>query len=346
MPSFAELRLSLALVALASGPQTAVREGTWISPQEIAPLPTEGPAWGALRAAASAPLGAPDLSAPDDDTDVLVLARALVYARTGDEHCRAEVLVALATVIGSERGGTVLALARNLPGYVIAAELVAPSAALECRFRAWLSCLVELPLRGGTLRSVHERRPNNWGTHAGAARAVIARHLGDARELARCAQVFRGWLGERSAHDGFVFGDRAWQADPTRPLAVNPRGATRDGHSLDGVLPDDQRRGGGFTWPPPRENYVYEALQGALLQAMVLSRAGYPAWEWGERALLRAALWLAREADYPAEGDDTWQPHVLNHVYGTRLRAPLPARPGKSVGWTDWTLAGTRDEGD
>ena len=63
--------------------------------------------------------------------------------------------------------------------------------------------------------------------------------------------------------------------------------ATHRGHSIDGVLPDDQRRGGPFEWPPPRENYVYEALQGATVQAALLSRAGYDAWDWGDQALLR-----------------------------------------------------------
>jgi len=62
---------------------------------------------------------------------------------------------------------------------------------------------------------------------------------------------------------------------------------TKDGHRIDGVLPDDQRRGGSFGWPAPRENYVWEALQGALAQAVILHRAGYDVWNWEDRALLR-----------------------------------------------------------
>jgi hypothetical protein len=106
---------------------------------------------------------------------------------------------------------------------------------------------------------------------------------------------------------------------------------------LDGALADDQRRAGSYSWPPPKENYVWEALQGDLVQAVILERAGYPAFEWEERALLRAARWLHDQAQFPAEGDDTWQPHVLNHYYGTYFPAPTPARMGKNVGWTDWT---------
>jgi len=333
--------LSVACGALSAAPGDE-RQGIWISPEEVRALPMEGVAWEALEKAAHRPLATPNLGGRDDDVDVLVLAKALVHVRTGEEALALEVRKAIGAAMGTERQGDVLALARNLSGYVIAAELVGLPPEEERAFRAWLAKLPTLSLGGGSLVSVHERRPNNWGTHAGAARVVVARYLGDKDELARVARVFRGWLGERDAYDGFQFGDLSWQADPEHPVGINPKGAQRDGHSLDGVLPDDQRRSGGFRWPPPRENYVYEALQGALLQAMVLARAGYDSWEWGDRALLRAALWLEREAGFPAEGDDTWQPHVIHHVYGLELSLPEPARPGKSVGWTDWTLTPPR----
>ena len=102
---------------------------------------------------------------------------------------------------------------------------------------------------------------------------------------------------------------------------------------------DDQRRGGSYRWPAPRENYVYEGLQGALTQAILLSRQGYDVWNWSDRALLRAFTWLHKEASFPAGDDDTWQPHVINTVYGTAFPAPTPSRPGKVFGWTDWAYA-------
>ena len=54
--------------------------------------------------------------------------------------------------------------------------------------------------------------------------------------------------------------------------------------------------------------------------------------------VLRAVRWLHDENDFPAEGDDTWQPHIVNHFYGTDFPAPVPSRSGKNVGFTDWTL--------
>jgi hypothetical protein len=206
------------------------------------------------------------------------------------------------------------------------------------QFSAWLATCLTERLESKTLISTHEDRPNNWGTHAGASRMAVARYLRDDAALARAAAVFKGWLGDRSAYAGFTYGDLAWQADPAKPVGINPKGATKSGRDIDGVLPDDQRRGGGFVWPPPKEKYVYEALQGAIAQAVILQRAGHDPFSWQDEALRRSYQWLHAVCLYGATGDDTWQPHVINHFYGTQLRLPVSTRPGKNVGWTDWTL--------
>jgi hypothetical protein len=150
------------------------------------------------------------------------------------------------------------------------------------------------------------------------------------------AQVFKGWLGDRSAYASFDYGDLDWQCDPSKPVGINPKGCMKNGHSIDGVVPDDQRRAGGFSWPPPKENYVWEGLQGALAQAMILHRAGYDVWNWEDQAILRAVNWLHDQANFPAEGDDTWEPFVINHFYGTNFPTSSTSRPGKNLGWTDW----------
>jgi hypothetical protein len=301
-------------------------------------LPTTGPAWDNLKRAADRPVGPPDLSNQNDPTNVLVMAKALVYARTGEKRYRDAVIRACMQAIGTETGGRTLDLGKELIAYILAADLVGLPEQEDQRFRAWLRDLLDRRFPSGkTLRSTHEIRPNNWGTYAGASRLAIAAYLGDQAEFEQAARVFKGWLGDREAHISFRFKDRSWQADPFHPVGINPLGAMKEGHSIDGVLPDDQRRSGGFRWPPPKENYVYSALQGALAQAIILNRAGYPVWEWEDRALLRAFRWLYDQADYPAKGDDTWQPHVINYYYGTDFPAPIPTKPGKNVGWTDWT---------
>ncbi|MEM9760161.1 MAG: alginate lyase family protein [Pseudomonadota bacterium] len=329
----------LAILMMIWGPSDArvPPDGIWLSQEELLALPDSGPAWEALYERASNPTGPLDLSDQDSAANVNVLAKALVYARTGSEALRAEVRTALLAVRGSEAGATALAVGRELAAYVIAADLIDLQGDDRDAFEAWLRQLQRSDFSGRTLRSTHEDRPNNWGTHAGASRIAVAAYLGDEDELDRAAYVFRGWLGDEVGWRDFRFGERWWQPAGSRDFAVNPPGAERDGHSIDGVLPDDQRRGGEFRWPPPRENYVYEALQGALTQAQLLERQGYQAWQWGDQALLRAYRWLHEQADYPVEGDDGWQPYLVNRAYGTEFPAPVPAQPGKGMGFTDWT---------
>jgi hypothetical protein len=74
---------------------------------------------------------------------------------------------------------------------------------------------------------------------------------------------------------------------------------------------------------------------------VILHRAGYDVWNWEDRALLRAVQWLHDVNDYAAEGDDSWQPHVVNHYYGESFAVNVPSRHGKNVGFTDWTHRGT-----
>ena len=323
--------------------------GIWISPAEIAALPTSGSAWNNLLSEANSDCGIVDLSDQTQMTNVCVMAKALAFARTGDIGYRTDVVTALTQITTAGiYTGRALALGRELAAYVIAADLIDlknHDPLLDELFRTTLVTLRTTYTTGAAsdLIDCHESRPNNWGAHCGATRAAIAVYLGDTGDLERTAQVFKGYLGDRSSYAGFAYGgpsgqeDLSWQCDESRPVGINPKGCVKDGLRMDGILADDQRRGGSFTTDPPKEGYVWEALQGLLAQAVILHRAGYDVWEWEDRALLRAVEWLHEVVAYPAEGDDTWQPHVVNHYYGTSFPAPTPARAGKNVGWTDWT---------
>lgn len=315
-------------------------QGIWISPAELGELPMNGPAWLSLKAEADLPTGVPDLANRNNQVDVRVMAKGLVYARSGVESYRSEVIAACMAAIGTENGGSPATVARGLIGYIIAADLVGLPSPQDSLFRDWLRQMLTKSLSGGTLQSIHEIDPNNRGTHCGASRAAIARYLGDEVELARSALIFKGYLGDRNAYANFVYGsDLSWQADPANPVGVNPLGALKDGHSIDGVLPDDQRDDGPFTWPPTTVSNVYEALQGALAHAVILHRAGYEVWDWQDQALRRAFDWLYDEANYYADGDDECLPHLINYYYQAGFPTDIPANPAKNIGWTDWTHA-------
>lgn len=332
-----------------SRPSPVTEEGIWLSPRELAALPRSGQAWDELRRIAEADWGEPDLADKDSKHDTSTLAAALAYARTKDASYLRSVLKALDSVMGTEEGGRTLALGRNLPSYVIAADLVdlrQVDPVLEAEFRSWISDIRSKEFDGRSLISTHEERPNNWGTHAGAARIAIGAYLSDIPDLQRAAAVFRGYLGDRRAYRGFQFGHLDWQAYEGAPVGINRAGASRDGHLIDGALPEEMRRGGDLRWPPKDTGYAWEALQGATVQAELLHRQGYDTWSWEDRALLRAAEFLERldgeVGDWWADGDDLWQPWLLNHAYGTDLPASSPTRPGKNMGFTDWSHAPTR----
>ncbi len=336
--------LSIAMIpattTLAAADMDTLAQGIWVDREAIKSLPMQGPAWDKLLSHAQVATDTPNISDQDDRTNVLVFAKALVYMRTGEERYRNEVIKACMNAIGTEDGGRTLALGRNLMAFVLAADLVGLPADKDRIFREWLEeVLDEQMWDGRSLRLTNAHRPNNWGNHAGASRLAVAAYLGNADEIDEVARIFKGYLGDRSSYADFRYGGLDWQADPENPVGINPKGATKEGHSIDGVLPDDQRRAadGTFTWPPPTTNYAYEGLQGAVAQAVLLTRAGYDAFEWENQALLRAFQWLHEQANFPTEGDDTWQPYIINGVYGTNFPAAVPSSPGKAIGYTDWS---------
>lgn len=334
---------TVSIVVTSAPPPPPSGAGLWISADQIARLPISGAAWDRMKAAADGDLGTPTLADFNANHDVRTLAVALVYARTGDARYRQKATEAISAAIGKEAGGLVIMMARNLVCYIIAADLIdlkTYDPALDGRFRAWISAARYEQFSDGTLIGEHERRANNHGTMPGASRAAIDVYLGDMQDLARTAQVFRGWVGDRSAYAGFSYtNDLSWQADPTKPVAIDPVGASKDGHSLDGAMPEEMRRGCAIQWPPCKTGYPWEGLQGALVQANILSRQGYDVWNWQDRALLRAVVFLdGIEKQYGgwwATGDDTWVPWFVNYVYGTSYPTTT-ANIGKNMGWTDW----------
>ena len=342
--------------------------GIWISLAELRRLPTSGAAWERLKATADGPMQPRPIADQDSSHDVKTLAVALVAARTGDPGYRERAAEAIADAVGTEKDGRTLALGRNLLSYVIAADLIdygAYDPAAEAEFREWLRGVRHEPLGSETvsdqtLIGTHERSPSNWGGMAGASRAAIAAYLGDERELDRVAKVMKGWLGDRSSYPGtpgplfgpedvgrsFRFGgsedDLSWHPDPSRPRGVNPEGAEKEGHSIDGALPDDMRRGGEFTWPPRYTQYAREALSGYVALAEILHRQGYDVYAWEDEALRRACSFLFElERNFPEE--EWWEPGVpaywiVNYRYGTSF--PVTGTGlGRNFGWTDWTHA-------
>lgn len=334
-PTSTPAPLPTATPAQTTGPAPA--SGTiLIDRATLMSLPMSGTAWVALKARADLPVGSPNLSNQDDPNDVTALAKALVYARTGVVRYRTETITMLQAAVGTEYPGDALGIARGVAPLVLAADLAG------WRDPAWMSWLSKLrtwanPDRAFTLISMHEKRPNNWGAHAGAGRIATDLYLGDMTDLARAAKVFKGYLGDRTSYASFTYGDDlSWQANRLAPVGINAMGTSVAGVTMDGIMPDDMRRGGSSPVVGDLgQSYTWEALQGTVLQAELLSRNGYPAWDWQNRAILRAFTRI-HVLGYPAAGDDRWQPWLVNRRYGTSFAAPTSTTAGKSFGYADW----------
>jgi hypothetical protein len=301
-----------------------------------------GTPWTRLKAAADGSLGTPNLADNNTEHDVRTLAAALVYARTGTASYRTKAANGIMAAVGTENSGgaTTLSLGINLSAYVIAADIVnlaeySPSS--DAQFRSWLSAVRYKVLAERTLISTNDVRPNNWGSYAGASRVAADLYLGDVADLAKAARTMQGLVGDRSVYAGFKYGELSWQSNPSAPVGINPPGATIQGRNVDGVLPDDQRRSGSFGWPPPCENHVRMAMNGLVLEAQLLARAGYPAWTWSSSAIRRATTWLTNVAGCGFPGDDDWMPYLLNKAYGLSLPLDPTSDLGKNVGWVSWT---------
>jgi hypothetical protein len=92
--------------------------------------------------------------------------------------------------------------------------------------------------------------------------------------------------------------------------------------------------------------YPWVNLNGTIAAALMLHRQGYPAFEIGDRAILRAVQFLRRIAgDYNEPGwwvatkkrDVKWIAHVAYGLSLDEYPIPQPVGADLQIGWTDWT---------
>jgi hypothetical protein len=120
----------------------------------------------------------------------------------------------------------------------------------------------------------------------------------------------------------------------------NANAKSADGINIDGAVSNDMMRSN----PRPVANIVYTSgseypfvgLNGAILAAEILHRAGYPAYEIADKALLRAATYLRNLGSkwYDASTRRDVK-HLINVRYDVSYPCAYPVGASGLIGFTD-----------
>jgi hypothetical protein len=360
-------RVTVTVTVTAPAPAAARSDGIWVDHAALRRAPTSGPAWERLEADARADPGRADVADQDSGHDVATLAAALVCARTAEPALCAKARAGLLAAIGTERGGRWLAVGRNLTAYVIAADVLrlhadGDPASDGSRVEAWIRGFETELLADNNSGEPIPLRPFASGSNAsaqeGAAYAAVAAYLGDRAALERAWEGFRTYTCDAPAMAGAAIDlhagvEAGWADDDERPCAVNRAGAAKqvpDGRAgagevrpIGGAIINDMARGGDYAWPPGSTQYPWVGLEGLVPAAVILQRAGYPAFAAGDRAVLRAVQYLSdlqaatQSGRWFQERRSNEILQLVNAAYGTRFPVDLPTGAGRTVGYTDWT---------
>ena len=335
--------------------------GLWTSTTELQQIPMSGPAWEKVLAAADLANGHDAfISDQDHHNNVQILAAGIVYARTGDQKYKDKVLSAceklladgfLPAIPDTDRDdyNRTLAWGRKAGAYVMAADLVGYRSS---DFEQWCKNLAEVwqdSENSWTLLYTFKHRPNNWGTHAFSTLVVIYAYLQDTVKLEEIYKARIGGLTGINPPADLSYGDLCWQADRSKPVMINPVNATIDGINVDGIAPDDMRRGACVSETPAHTGYAWEFLHGELVGARVLDRMGYPIYTAADKAYKRAISALMDrlyqlDTYWEAHGDDEAQIPFWDEALGTNYSERYDPESsglygsGKSFGWGYVTL--------
>jgi hypothetical protein len=328
-----------------------------------------GTAWTALVNDANRDPGTANVADQDSHHDTYTLAAALVYARTGQSTYYAKAKKGILGAIGTEynSGSRWLAISRNLTAYIVSADLLGLRADGNAtsdgtKVENWIRSFLTKKLPDNNSSTLRLMRPFGGGSNAeaqeGMCYSAIGAYIHDATTLARAWDAFRTYACDPSAPDrenidlskGVAYG---WAYDSVHPCAVNPLGTKKIVPSglpgagkterIDGSIINDMRRGGYYQWTPGFTQYPWTGLAGFVPAAVILQRAGYPAFAVADRAVLRSIdylWWLHSAASYSAWFDGTRGSEVVqlvNHYYGTSYPARKPVAVGHTMGYTDFT---------
>ncbi len=368
-------------------PITGARKGVWTSAEEIMKLPMSGTTWNDMVKVANSDIGAANMSDQNSAHPEKLVGLALVAVRTQSETLKTKALNELVEAIGTENnpdpycasptlGARGLAVGRNLIGYAVAADILNvrtggydPSGK-GTQVQKWIDYMRHRKncdsngkaQLSGDISEGHDSSTSNGNALSGASRIAAAAYLGDKAELDKAWLTFRHYAGDTTVGPTFDPNSFSgnWKVSETNYVGINPKGAHCSGTSsaflADGVLPNDQGRGGNcptsVSAKPGYTQYPWEGLQGAYAQALMLDRLGYKdplgktPWHVSDDALKRAVeyQWYL-QTNYPVSDgvwyDRTraaWVKHLAFKMYGFKPMEYAASGGGRNIDWTQWTV--------
>ena len=242
------------------GSAEAATRPVLVSAATLKTKPMSGAAWRGLKAVADQAVGTLTLS--DHGRELgrhRPGERAGLCADRRRPATERPVIAALKAAKGTEVGGETLALGRNLPGLVIAADLISLKTARpgvrQRRLQGLASFACSRRSLDGVDRSSTPTRsaPTTGAPMPAPPRVAIAAYLGDTAAAGAGGESLPRLSRDRAPRmrDSSYGDDLTWQCDPdASSRRSTPSGCTKNGVNIDGVIPDDMRRGGSFRWPP------------------------------------------------------------------------------------------------
>ena len=321
--------------------------------------PTSGAGWNYLKSQADALWETPDLSRLNTKTPAMVMAAGLVYARTGDTKYQDKVIAALKAVPGTEAKATeVLPFARNIFGYVVAADLVDMPLDTVANngqtWRAFLEGARSKQFTGNTrwisLEKTAGDSASNWNAYALSSHLVISTVLGDTTAVDRDITIYRRFLGDVTSPwpafaptAGYTWNGngRTWDMTQTLQRGINP---DKPGDSRSGAIILDASR---HTWLPSvrwgrmdlaGRAYTEETLDALLAVNMVLRAQGVDFTDFQNQALRRAYAFLVRNGGPSGYSNGRYLALAINNMYGTTFNTSAGDSVARHLGYGGWLL--------
>lgn len=340
--------------------------GIWLTPEEIAQIPTDNPGWESLVSWASRTPDLNDLQCTsggacgESHSGRIIFAKAIVGMRTGNQTMINDAKAGLdradeainqflgrnTDIKWGERNMPYLAVSANILNHRPPELLTAINKVIKVYVWPEGVTIANQAIKGLANKPAHGK----WGT---LALAYLQEDWTTVNNVVKAHAKFMGeplWGGARNDHRLSLSGlgsEDGWQTlqpgGESDPIGIMPMGTTWNGHGVGGLyLADQYRAGNGPVWPPAYTNYTWEGFGPNISVSFAADHLGYKdVFKLGNYAVLRMVLFQYSTHDgkgrWTATGNDVWTVAAVmtwaKREFGGSLPANLKPEPDAQITW-------------